>query len=184
MALPHIARALVALALASLMSLPSGAGAAPLKVLGTDPTLDGPPAADLVSLAAAVEGAELRVQIGLANALPVQGSYPGAGIEWAFEVRGRTFLVEAHPEPGQMRYTLFEIQGDSLRQLEILDGTFDAATGLIDMYVPLQTIGARKGTKISGAGDGSAPDADIHQHAGPASPQLDAMTTTSDLVVR
>lgn len=178
------ARALVALAFASLLSLPSGATAAPMKVLGTDPVLDGPPAADLVSLAAAVHGPDLHVQIGLAQALPVQGSYPGAGIEWSFDVRGRTFLAEAHPEPGEMRYTLFEVQADSLRQVKILDGAFDAGTGLIDMYVPLATIGARKGTTISGAGDGSTPDVDIHQHAGPASPQLDALTTTSDFVVR
>lgn len=178
------ARALVVLALASLLSLPSGATAAPMKVLGTDPALDGPPAADLVSLAAATHGSDFHIQIGLAQAFPVQGSYPGAGIEWAFEVRGRTFLAEAHPEPGAMRYTLFEIQGDSLRQVKILDGAFDTATGLIDMYVPLATIGARKGTKISGAGDGTTPDVDIHQHAGPASRELDALTTTTDFVVR
>lgn len=177
-------RALLALALASLMSLPSGATAAPMKVLGTDPSLDGPPAADLVSLAAATHGADFHIRIGLANAAPVQGSYPGAGIEWAFEVRGRTFLAEAHPEPGAMRYTLFEISGDQLRQVKILEGDFDTATGLIDMYVPLQSIGARKGTRISGAGDGSAADVDIHQHAGPASRELDAMTTKSDFVIR
>jgi hypothetical protein len=176
--------ALIALALTTSMLLPSAAAAKPMKVLGTDPALDGAPAADLVSLAAATHGSDFHIQIGLAQALPVQGSYPGAGIEWAFEVRGRTFLAEAHPEPGEMRYTLFEISGDELRQVEILDGAFDTEAGLIDMYVPLQSIGARKGTKISGAGDGSTPDADIHQHAGPASRELDAMTTTSDFVVR
>jgi hypothetical protein len=167
-----------------MMSLPSGATAGPMKVLGTDPALDGPVGADLVSIAAATHGADLHVRIGLANALPVQGSYPGAGIEWSFEVRGRTFLAEAHPEPGEMRYTLFEIAGDELRQLEILEGAIDTDSGLIDMYVPLQSIGARRGTKVSGAGDGSTPDADIHQHAGPASRELDALTTTSDFVVR
>jgi hypothetical protein len=52
------------------------------------------------------------------------------------------------------------------------------------MFVPLQTIGARKGTRISGAGDGSTPDVDVHQHATVASQELDAMTTTSDFVVR
>jgi hypothetical protein len=179
-----LARALTALAFAATALLPTGAYAAPMKVLGTDPALDGAPGADLVSLAAAIHGADFHVQIGLAQALPVQGSYAGAGIEWAFDVRGRTFLVEAHPEPGTMRYTLFEVQGDSLRQVKILDGSFDTESGLIDMYVPLASIGARKGTKISGAGDGSTPDADIHQHAGPASRELDTMTTTSDFVVR
>ena len=174
----------VALALAVVSMLPGVASAAPMKVLGTDPALDGPPAADLVSLAAATHGSDFHVQIGLANALPVQGSYPGAGIEWSFVVRSRVFLVEAHPEPGAMRYTLFEIVGDQLRQGEILDGAFDTATGTIDMYVPLQSIGARKGTKLSGAGDGSSPDAAIHQHAGVASQELDALTTTSDFVVR
>ena len=173
----------VALALAVATMLPGAATAAPMKVLGTDPALDGPPAADLVSLAAATHGSDFHVQIGLANALPVQGSYPGAGIEWTFEVKARTFLVEAHPEPGAMRYTLFEIVGDQLRQVKILEGAFDATTGLIDVYVPLSSIGARKGTKISGAGDGSSPDADIHQHAGVTSQELDSMTTTSDFVV-
>ena len=180
----NAARAAAALALATIVSLPSGATAAPMKVLGTDPALDGAPGADLVSVAAATHGTDFHIQIGLAQALPVQGSYPGAGIEWAFDVKGRTFLVEAHPEPGEMRYTLFEITGDSLRQLKILEGAIDTDTGLIDMYVPLSTIGARKGTRISGRGDGSTPDADIHQHAGPASRELDALTTTSDFVVR
>lgn len=184
MARKHAARALIALAIATMTSLPSGAAAGQVKVLGTDPALDGPPAADLVSLGAAVHGADLHVQIGLAHLVPLQGSYPGAGIEWTFEVRGRTFLAEAHPEPGEMRYTLFEISGESLRQIAILDGGFDPGAGLIDMYVPLQTIGARKGTRISGAGDGSTADVDIHQHAGAASRELDTMTTTSDFVVR
>lgn len=184
MSLRNTARAAIALAIAATTLLPSAATAAPMKVLGTDPALDGAPGADLVSLAAATHGSDFHIQIGLAQALPVQGSYPGAGIEWAFEVRGRTFLAEAHPEPGEMRYTLFEIAGDELRQVKILEGAFDTETGLIDMYVPLQSIGARKGTKISGAGDGSTPDADIHQHAGPASRELDALTTTSDFVVR
>lgn len=178
-----VARALLALALTAAVS-PSSAAAAPMKVLGTDAALDGPPAADLVSLAAAVHGPDLHVRIGLANALPEQGSYPGVGIEWAFDVRGRTFLVEAHPEPGAMRYTLFEVSGEALRQVAIIDGSFDTAAGLIDMLVPLSEIGARKGTRISGAGDGSSPDADIHQHAGPASRELDALTTTKDFVVR
>jgi hypothetical protein len=173
-----------AVALAAATLLPGAATAAPLKVLGTDPALDGPPAADLVSIAAATHGADLHVQIGLADALPAQGSYPGAGIEWTFDVKARTFLVEAHPEPGAMRYTLFEIVGDQLRQVEILDGAFDAAAGTVDMYVPLQSIGARKGTRISGAGDGSSPDVDIHQHAGVVSQELDTMTTTTDFIVR
>lgn len=180
----QLARAGAALAFAATALLPSGANAAPMKVLGTDPALDGAPAADLVSLAAATHGADLHIRIGLAQALPVQGSYPGAGIEWAFDVRGRRFLAEAHPEPGEMRYTLFEVSGDELRQVEILEGAFDTGSGLIDMYVPLASIGARKGTKISGAGDGSAPDVDIHQHAGPASRELDTLTTTKDFVVR
>lgn len=180
----NLARAITALALAATALLPTGAHAASMKVLGTDAALDGPPGADLVSLAAAKHGSDFHIQIGLAQALPQQGSYPGAGIEWAFEVRGRTFLAEAHPEPGEMRYTLFEIQGESLRQVEILEGSFDTESGLIDMYVPLASIGARKGTKISGAGDGSTPDVDIHQHAGAASRELDALTTTKDFVVR
>lgn len=178
-----ISSGVVALALAATM-LPGTATAGPMKVLGTDPALDGPPAADLVSLAAATHGSDFHIRIGLANALPVQGSYPGAGIEWTFEARGRKFLAEAHPEPGAMRYTLFEIVGDQLRQVEALDGAFDTDLGVIDMYVPLQSIGARKGTRISGAGDGSTPDADIHQHAGVTSQELDALTTTSDFVVR
>ncbi len=115
-----VVRAVVAAAVAAMMSLPSGATAGPtkMKVLGTDPTLDGPVAADLVSLAVATHGSDLHVRIELANALPVQGSYPGAGIEWTFDVKGRRFLAEAHPEPGAMRYTLFEIAGDQLRQVQ------------------------------------------------------------------
>lgn len=170
----------------SILYLPSAAVAAGgMKQLGTDPALDGPAGADLIGLAVARHGSDLHIQIQLTNALPVQGSYPGAGIEWIFDVRGHTFVAEGHPEPGgNFLYTLFEIVDGSFVQKAILDGSFDASAGTLDMFVPLREIGARKGTRVSGTGSTGTEDVQIHQHAGPASPLLDTMATTEDFVVR
>jgi hypothetical protein len=174
----------VLLLVGSLLSPSAATASGTMKQLGTDPALDAPPGADLTALSVATHGSDLHIRIVLANALPVQGSYPGAGIEWAFDVGSRTYLAEGHPEPGAFRFTLFEVNSDSLRQIDSLEGSFDWATGTLDMYVPLNLINAKRGTRISGAGANGTEDVDVHQHAGPASRSLDAMATTQDFVVR
>src|SRR3712207_5747129 len=89
---------------------PSAGAQGKLTVLGTDPALDAPAGADLVGLAVARHGSDLHVQVQMTNALPVQGSYPRSGIEWIFDVSGRTYIAEGHPEPGgEFRYTLYEV---------------------------------------------------------------------------
>ena len=172
--------AAVAVLAVSVLTAPPAGAATQMKQLGIDPALDAPYGADLAALLVASHGGDLHLRIELAGALPVQGSYPGAGIEWSFDVRGRTFVAEGHPEAGgEFLYTLYEVVDETFTQLAQLEGNFDA--GLLDMYIPLREIGARKGTRISGTG--TADDVDIHQHAGPVSPLLDTMSTTSDYIV-
>lgn len=174
---------LAAVLAAALVGSAVPAGAAPgLTVLGTDPSLDAPPGGDLTQLAVTTHGSDLHIQFTFANSLPVAGTFgPTAGIQWAFKSRGKTFLAEAYPDGTTFGYTLYEVNGDALKQIQSLEGDFDTVAGVLDVFVPLQTIGAKKGTKITGAGEN---DVDVHVHAGVTSQYPDQMTTTKGFVIR
>jgi hypothetical protein len=175
---------MVALLAATLASGSANAAEPRLKVLGTDPILDGPPAADVTYLAVGKVGDGLEVRVGLKALFPVQNSYPEAGIEWTFSIGGRTFVAEGHPDPGDAHFTLYEVQGGAFNQLAILDGSFEPDAGYMRVWIPLGEIGATRGTRISGVGPSGTEDVDIHQHAGPAAPVVDSMATVKDYVVR
>jgi hypothetical protein len=166
-------------ALAVVLALVSSSPAAAqqMKVLGTDAQNDTAPGYDLTSLAVAQHGSDLHIHIGMVT-LPGAGGYPQAGIQWSFMSRGKTYAVEAHQEaPGDYGFTLFEVNGGVFKQLESVDGEL-TAVGL-DAYVPLKSIGARRGTVISGKPlvDGGG-DVEVHQHAGAVSPIMDDIKTT------
>ena len=174
---------LAAVIAAGLIGSAVPAGAAPgLTVLGTDPSLDAAPGSDLTQLAATTHGSDLHIQFTFANSIPVAGTYgPLTGIQWAFKSRGKTYVAEAYPDGASFGYVLFEINGDAFKQIETLEGDFDTVAGLLDIYVPLKTIGAKKGSKITGAGEN---DVDVHVHAGVTTHYADQMTTTKGLLVR
>ncbi len=160
---------------------PAGAGGG-MKVLGTDPSLDAPPGSDLTKLAVASHGSDLHIQLMLANSIPVAGTYgPLTGIQWAFKVKGKTFVAEAYPSGASFRYVLFRITGDTFEQVATLEGDFDTIAGVLDMFVPLETIGAKTGTKITGAGKN---DVDVHVHGVVTTYYADQMTTKRAFVVR
>ena len=172
-----------AIAVSGLLVVPAPAGAdVPLTVLGTDASLDAPPGSDLTQLAAGVHGSDLHIQFTFANSIPVAGTYgPLTGIQWAFKANGRTFVAEAYPDGASFGYVLFEINGDAFKQIATLEGEFDTIGGILDIFVPLKSIGAKKGTKITGAGEN---DVDVHVHAGVTTIYPEQMTTTKGLVVR
>lgn len=160
---------------------PAGA-AGGLTVLGTDPSLDAAPGSDLTQLAAGTHGSDLHIEFTFANSIPVAGTYgPPAGIQWAFKSAGKTFVAEAYPDGASFSYVLFEITGDSFTQLATLKGDFDTIGGILNIYVPLKDIGAKKGTKIVGAGEN---DGDVHVHGGVTTYYADQLTTTKGIVVR
>ncbi len=174
---------LLAACVAALLTVaaPAGAGGG-MTVLGTDPSLDAAPGSDLTQLAATSHGKDVHIQFTFANSLPVAGTYgPLTGIQWAFKVGKKTFVAEAYPDGASFSYVLFEIQGDSFRQVETLEGNFDTIGGILDIFVPLKAIGAKKGTKIVGAGKN---DVDVHVHAGVTTYYADQLTTTKGFVVR
>ena len=175
--------AVIAIALSGLLVAPAPAGAdVPLTVLGTDPALDAPPGGDLTKLAAGVHGGDLHIQFTFANSIPVAGTYgPLAGIEWLFTSEGKTYLAEAYPDGAGFGFVLFEITGDSFKQIETLEGEYDTIGGVMDVFVPLKTIGAKKGTKIQGAGPN---DVDVHIHGLLTTVYPDKMTTKKGIVVR
>lgn len=155
-----------------------------LKQIGIDAAFDAAPAVDLTYLKVGRVGDKLEIRFGLNGMVPVQGSYPKAGIEWAFKSAGRTFVAEGHPDAGAQFFTLFEVQGGALSQVAILEGSFESEQGYMVLWVPLNEIGASTGTRIGGAPLDGSNDVDIHQHAGPVSPAMDAMATTQAYVVR
>ncbi|MDQ3646147.1 MAG: hypothetical protein M3345_04340 [Actinomycetota bacterium] len=175
------------LAMGATAAGPATAGKAPkMKVLGTDPSSDGPPALDVTSLAVGRVGDDLEIRIGVAGMLPAIGGYPEIpGIEWIFDVGSKTFLAEAYVSSTgeRFRFLLFEVFDDGYKQLDPLEGTYDSADGYISLKVPLEAIGARKGTKISGTGPPGTPDVDAHLHIGTVTLYPDTMATTKDFVV-
>ncbi|MBW3595567.1 MAG: hypothetical protein KY391_08320 [Actinobacteria bacterium] len=160
---------------------PAGAGGG-MTVLGRDPSLDAAPGSDLTQLAVASHGSDLHIRFTFANSLPVAGTYgPLTGIQWAFRVGKKTFVAEAYPSGATFRYVLFEKKGESFEQVATLEGEFDTIAGILDVFVPLKTIGAKKGTKIVGAGKN---DVDVHVHGLVTTYYADQMTTKKGFVVR
>jgi hypothetical protein len=160
-------------------------GGAKMTRLGSDEALDAPPSIDLTYLEIGRNRKNLEVRIGLNGTLPELRAPAGAGIEWTFDVNGKTFVAEGHPDYANgPAYTLFQVRGEVFTQIARIKGSWDADQGYLQMLVPLNAIGARRGTRISGHGPKGTEDVDIHQHAGPASQVVDAFATTKDFVVR
>lgn len=167
------------------IALPSGA-ATKMTRLGEDPAGDGSPTLDVTYLDVGRNGDTLEIRIGMANILPVLRAVPPElpGVEWIFDVKGRTFVAEGVPGTTPTFY-LFELADDgSFSQLEAPEGTYNFEDGYIMMLVPLETLGAKKGTVISGTGPKGTEDVDAHIHFGVADEYPDRMATTKDFVVR
>ena len=175
---------LVAICLLGLMPTAS-AGGSHLKRLGNDPAGDGPAALDVTYLDVGAHHGELEVRIGVDKMIPALGGYPELpGIEWTFDVNGRTFIAEAAVQNGQGNYYLFELQKDgSFAQLDNPTGTYDWADGYVSIIVPLEDIGAKSGTKISGTGPKGTEDVDSHVHAIATTYYPDYLATTKDFIV-
>lgn len=162
--------AVVAVALAT---APAGAGPKMVR-LGTDPTGDGPPALDITFLDVGRNKNALEIRIGLDKMLPVLGSYPeGPGLEWIFTTGKRSFLAEAVASRTP-KFFFFELKGHSYEQLQGITGTYDWTDGFVRMLVPLELIGAKKGTVIEGfhkplelINKENGTDVDAHVHTQP-----------------
>jgi hypothetical protein len=152
--------------------------------LGTDPAGDGQPALDVTFLDVGKQGKNLEIRIGIDKMLPVVGGYPAApGIEWVFDVKGRRFIAEVVAGARVPEFYLFELKGDSFTQLPSPEGTYDAADGYASVLVPLKSVGAKSGVKISGADDLEHGDVDAHVHAGRETIYPDGMQTKKAYVI-
>jgi hypothetical protein len=178
-------RKIVLLAVALFVALGAvPAGAASFKTLGTDAELDAPPSFDLTELSVRRAAKDLEIRIGISGMVPPWGiAVPYLpGVQWAFDVKGRTFVAEAYVDPtSEPGYLLFEKKSDVFTQLMELKGTYNWEDGFTSMRVPLKKIGAKSGTVISGAG--SENDVDFHIHAGPQTHYADYLTTKKDFIV-
>lgn len=160
----------------------SGAGAAAqLKRLGEDPAGDGPVGLDLTYLDVGRHGADMHIRIGV-EMVPGIAGYPELpGIEWTFKVGGRTFIAEGVSGSTPTFY-LFEQTADGFTQLDSPTGTYSADDGFIDIFVPLKTIGAKRGSVVTGVENPDAGgDVDAHVHIGAATEYPDAFTTTKSI---
>ena len=179
-------RKIVSLLVAAFVALGvAPASAAPnFKVLGTDPELDAAPSYDLTGLSVRKAGKDLEIQIAISGMTPPWGILVPylPGVQWAFDVKGHTYVAEAYVDPtSEPGYLLFEKKGEVFTQLAELKGTYDWDDGFVSLKVPLKKIGARSGTRISGAGEEN--DVDFHAHLGPQTEYLDYLTTTKDFIV-
>jgi hypothetical protein len=188
-----VASVVAALALLSGAITPAEAGPR-FKTLGTDPAGDAPPALDLTYLKvgqAALKTDEglkraFEIRIGVEGMLPELGGYPDVpGIEWVFKIADRVFIAEgvAGRTP---RFFLFEMTPDGFEQLESPFGTYDWEDGFIRIVVPLELVGARRGSVVTGevvdelGADG---DVDAHLHIGPETYYADAFKTSGRFVI-
>ena len=157
------------------------------KTLGTDPAGDGQPALDVTYLKVGRLRADLYIEIGVDKMLPPDGGvHQIAGIDWAFGIKGRTFIVEAYVDAGAPDFFLFEILHDgSHAQLESPTGTYTWSNGYINMRVPLKSIGAKSGTVISHpqhSESGTDVSAFLHP-SGVTTRYIDTMETSKNFVV-
>lgn len=177
--------AIAALALSVSSVIPSTA-AGKMTRLGEDPAGDAPPALDVTFLDVGRTKDSLEIRIGIDKMLPVVGGYPeGPGLEWIFTAGKRSFIAEvvAGRTP---KFFFFELFGHSYEQLQGMTGTYDPNDGFIRMLVPLDLIGAAKGTLVTGYKDpldmiqkGKGNDVDTHMHTTPGQTEyFDYMTTT------
>jgi hypothetical protein len=160
---------IAALLIVANLSAPA-ALAAPQR-LGEDPSGDAPPGLDITYLEVDNSKDSLEIRIGLANMPPVLGGYPDVpAIEWIFTTGKRTFIAEAVVGTPSPSFYFFELKDDSFEQLDGITGSFDWSGGFVAMEVPLKSIGAKKGTLISGVREpldaigNSGADVDVHVH--------------------
>lgn len=182
------------LVVALALSLPTAAtGQSRLKRLGEDPAGDGPPALDVTYLDVGKGGLltedgvfqGLEIRIGVSGMLPEIGGYPDLpGIEWVFEVGKRTFVAEGVAGRRVPQFFLFELKDGAVHQLDSPVGTYDSDDGFIRMIVPFKSIGAKKGSVISGADETEGGgDVDAHVHYPSGTYYADVMTTKKNFVV-
>lgn len=174
-----------ALALIAIVGAPAGAGDK-MSRLGEDPAGDAPPALDLTYLEVGKVGKTIEIRIGIERMLPAIGGYPELpGIEWVFQAGERTFVAEAVASAAEPAFYLFEVVGNTFRQLEKPHGTYDPADGYIAIHVPLKIIGAKKGTVLVGVKleDSSQGDVDAHLHLGPQTHYADFLATDKAYIV-
>jgi hypothetical protein len=175
--------ALAAFLAVGLLPSPSGA-AGGSKSLGRDASGDAPPALDVTSLSVGANSGTLEIQIGIEGMLPGTGGYPELpGIEWIFDLGGRTFLAEAVATDQEPAFYLFELKGGAYTQLDNPTGTYDHANGYASILIPFEDIGAHSGSRVSGTGKKGTEDVDAHVHLGPQTYYADKMATTKDFVI-
>lgn len=173
---------LILASVALVASLSPAAAAPKLVRLAEDPAGDAPPALDLTYLEVGAHQRTLEIRIGVDGMLPVLAGYPELpGIEWTFDVGGRTFVAEAAIVDGAPAFFLFELdKNGAVTQLDSPSGTYDSADGYISMHVPYSDIGARSGMKVSGTGPKGTEDVDAHIHAGVTTHYPDYAASTKD----
>ncbi len=101
---------------------------------------------------------------------------------WAFDVDDRTFLVEARVEAVQPRFDLYEITPRHYRELGTgFKGRYDSINGFVGILLPLELIGARSGSRVSGATSYREEDANTHVHLGTTTIAVDVLDTTKNV---
>lgn len=159
--------------------------------LGSDAIGDGPPALDITFLDVGRNKDALEIRIGIDKMIPVVGGYPeGPGIEWIFTTGKRSFIAEAVASRVP-KFFFFELKRHSYEQLQGITGTYDWNEGFIRMLVPLELIGAKKGTVISGfhkplemINKDNGTDVDSHIHTTPGQTEyFDDLKTTKSFRV-
>ncbi len=183
MSAKRLAAVIVSVSLGLTLVQPASAKG-PSKVLGRDPRGDAPSGLDLTWLAVGHFGDDLGVMIGIEDMTAAVALHNGAHAMWAFDVDDRTFLVEARVEAVQPRFDLYEITPRHYRELGTgFKGRYDSINGFVGILLPLELIGARSGSRVSGATSYREEDANTHVHLGTTTIAVDVLDTTKTFTI-
>ena len=176
----------VALVTASLL-LPWHPAAAkgPIKVLGRDVKGDAPAGLDLTWLSVGRFRKDLGVMVGLHDINAAARFHNVAHTAWSFAVDDRTFLIEMRFVAVRPQFDLYERTDDGYVPVATgLKGHWDTLNGFIGVLVPMDLVGAKTGSVVSGADDDlTDEDARTRLGSGDMSVAFDGLDTTKRFVI-
>ncbi|MDQ3963298.1 MAG: hypothetical protein M3277_05200 [Actinomycetota bacterium] len=168
----------------STLAVPAAAKG-PTKMLGRDAKGDAPGGLDLRWLAVGRFRHDLGVMLGLQDINAAARLHTVAHAAWSFAVDKRTFLLEMRNMAGRPQFDLYErTPAGYILVATGLEGAYDTLNGFIGVLVPMDLVGAKTGSVVSGADDDATKE-DARTRLGVAdiTVSFDGLDTTRSFVL-
>ncbi|MFN2388078.1 MAG: hypothetical protein ABR575_00515 [Actinomycetota bacterium] len=166
-----------------LLAAPSPAQAkCPSKVLGRDAAGDASADLDLTALMALRCGPDLGVMFFVDEVSLLSPKYSVVHVRWAFDVDDRTFLVEAETT-STSAFTLYELRESGPELIGSVRGYYDSLNDVIGISIPMSSVGATVGSRVSGADGFEGEDAIFAVSVGTPIHVVDSLGTRKTFIV-